>query len=377
MEVRVYMMGNVINQQMAAITPQVLAVLEQKLATAQEKIVLCLNGMGALILQNTRDYLHRNDNSLRFRQLVRRTPPFELGFLDEALGQFSPALLTMVLGHKLKHLTQLFMSFYVLEKQVAERLFSVASAVVFGLLGHYLRQRSLQSLSLKGWLEWQSPQLAVAQPTAVLNQLPALFPADPAVSRTGSLAPPKRSIWPWLMLVLILLASLLFSLQGFSVLQPMQASGQSDVIYRRLADGKQLLLSQRSVENLLITYIESNAPTSEKRWFTLDRLQFDASRTELAPASQEQLRNIVDILRAYPNVEIWLGGYTDKSANEQMDRRLTQDRADAVRMALVKMGIGESRISAEGYGSAYPLVPNDSEANRAKNRRIDLRVIEK
>jgi outer membrane protein OmpA-like peptidoglycan-associated protein len=369
-------MGNVINQQMAAISPQVLAVLEQKLATAQEKIVLCLSGMGALILKNTRDYLHRNAHSCRFRQLVERTPPFELGFLDEALSKFSPALLTMVLGHKLKHLTQLFVSFYVMEKQAAERLFSVASAVVFGLLGQYLRQRSIQSPSLKGWLEWQLPQIAAAQPTAVLNQLPALIPADPAVSRTGSLAPPKRRLWPWLMLVL-LLVSLLFSLQGFSVLQPMQASGQSDVTYRRLADGKQLLLSQRSIENLLITYIESSEPTSEKRWFTLDRLRFDISRTELTPASQEQLRNIVDILRAYPNVEIRLGGYTDKSANAQMDLRLSQDRADAVRMALVKMGIGESRISSEGYGSAYPLVPNDSAANRAKNRRIDLRVIEK
>jgi outer membrane protein OmpA-like peptidoglycan-associated protein len=282
----------------------------------------------------------------------------------------------MVLGHKLKHLTQLFVSFYVMEKQAAERLFSLASAVVFGLLGQYLRQRSIQSPSLKGWLEWQLPQIAAAQPTAVLNQLPALIPADPAVSRTGSLAPPKRRLWPWLMLVL-LLVSLLFSLQGFSVLQPMQASGQSDVTYRRLADGKQLLLSQRSIENLLITYIESSEPTSEKRWFTLDRLRFDISRTELTPASQEQLRNIVDILRAYPNVEIRLGGYTDKSANAQMDLRLSQDRADAVRMALIKMGIGESRISSEGYGSAYPLVPNDSAANRAKNRRIDLRVIEK
>lgn len=97
----------------------------------------------------------------------------------------------MVLGHKVKRLTQLFVSFYVLEKQVAERLFSVASAVVFGLLGEYLRQRSLQSPSLKGWLEWQLPQIAAAQPTAVLNQLPALIPADPAVSRTGSLAPPN------------------------------------------------------------------------------------------------------------------------------------------------------------------------------------------
>lgn len=370
-------MENVINQQVAVISPQLLTVLEQKLATDREKLVLCLNGMAALILQNTCDYLHRNDNSLRFRQLTRRAPPFDLRFLDEALSKFSPTLLTMALGHKLKNFTQLFANFYMLEKQVAERLFSVASAVVFGLLGQYLRQRSMQSPSLKGWLDWQLPRIAAAQPTVVLNQLPALIPADPAVSRTGSLVPPKRRIWPWLMLVLLLLASLLFSLRGFSVLQPMQTSGQSDVTYRRLADGKQLLLSQRSVENLLITHIESNAPTSEKRWFTLDRLQFDTNSTELAAASQEQLRNIVDILRAYPNVEIRLGGYTDKSANEQMDRRLSQDRADAVRMALVKMGIGESRITAEGYGSAYPLVPSDNEANRAKNRRIDLRVVEK
>lgn len=372
-----YAMENVITQQAAAISPQLLTVLEQKLTMDRETISLCLNGMAALILQNTRDYLHRNDNSLRLRKLARHTPTFESGFLDEALSKFSPALLTMVLGHKLKNLTQLFMSFYALEKTRVERLFSVASAMVFGLLGQYLRQRSMQSPSLKGWLDWQLPQIAAAQPTAVLNQLPALIPADPAVSRTGSLVPPKRRIWPWLMLVLLLLVSLLFSLRGFSVLQPMQTNGKSDVTYRRLADGKQLLLSQRCVENLLITYIESNAPTSEKRWFTLDRLRFDTNRTELTPASQEQLRNIVDILRAYPNVEIRLGGYTDKSGNEQMDQRLSQDRADAVRMALVKMGIGESRITAEGYGSAYPLVPSDSEANRAKNRRIDLRVVEK
>lgn len=372
-----YTTENIINQLMAAVTPQLLTVLEQQLATDREKIALCLNGMGALILQSTCNYLHRNDNSLRFRQQVRNTEPFEIRFLDEALSKYSPALLAMVLGHKLKNLSQLFVSFYAVEKAVVERLFSVASAMVFGQLGEYLRQRVMQSLSLKGWLDRQLPLIVAAQPTAVLSQLPALIPADPAVSRTGSLSPPKRRLWPWLMLLLLLLVSLLFSLQGFSVLQPLQANGQSDLTYRRLADGKQLLLSQRSVENLLITYIESNAPTSEKRWFTLNRLQFEKDRTELIPASQEQLRNIVDILRAYPNVEVRLGGYTDRSANEQMDRRLSQDRADAVRMALIKMGIGESRVSAEGYGSAYPLVPNNSEANRAKNHRIDLRVIEK
>lgn len=372
-----YTTENIIDQLRVTLSPQLLTALEQRLATDREKIALCLNGIGALILQSTCNYLHRNDSSHRFHQQIQNTVPFDLRFLDEALGKYSPTLLVMVLGHKLKSLTQLFVNFYRVDKTAAERLFSVANAIVFGLLGQYLRQRAMQSLSLKGWLDQQLPLIAAAQPTAVLNQLPALIPADPAVSRTGSLAPPKRRSWPWLMLLLLLLISLLFSLRGFSVLQPVQANGQSDVAYRRLADGKQLLLSQRSVENLLITYIESNAPTSEKRWFTLDRVQFDNDRTELTLASQEQLRNIIDILRAYPNVEIRLGGYSDKTANEPLDRRLSQDRADAVRMALIKMGLGASRVSAKGYSSAYPLVPNDTEANRAKNRRVDLRIIEK
>ncbi len=371
---------NVINLHKEAISPLLLTMLEQKLATDQEKIALCLEGMGALLLQSARDYLHRNDNSRRFRIQIRQTPPFELRFLDEALTKFTPALLTMVLDNRQKSLTQQFVVFYALEKEVAERLFSVSSSLVFGMLGQYLRQRAIQSLSLKGWLDQQQQAIAAAQPIAVLTQLPALIPADPAVSRTGSLPPPKRRTWPWLLL-LLLLASLLFSLRGFSGLQPKPdsrwTSDQGDLAYRRLADGKQLHLAQHGVENLLINYIESPEPVSEKRWFTLDRLLFATDSTDLAPGSQEQLRNIVDILRAYPNVEIRLGGYSDKSGNQQMDQRLSLERADAVRMALVKMGISEGRVSAEGYGSAYPLVPNDSKAHRAKNRRIDLRVIEK
>lgn len=371
---------NVINQYREAISPFLLAELEQKLTTDQEKIALCLTGMGALILQSTCDYLHRNNNSRRFRLQIQQTPPFELRFLDEALSKFTPSLLTMVLDNRQKHLTQQFAVFYALTREVVERLFSVSSALAFGLLSQYLRQRAIQSISLKGWLDQQQQIIMASQPEAVLTQLPILIPADPPVSRTGSLSPPKRRIWPWLLLILLLVC-LLFSLRGFSGLQPKPDSrwvdDQGNLAYRLLADGKQLHLAQRGVENLLISYIESNEPVSEKRWFTLDRLLFATESTDLTVDSQEQLKNIVDILRAYPDVEIRLGGYSDKTGNAQMDQHLSQDRADAVRMALIKSGISEGRVSAEGYGSAYPLVPNDSESHRAKNRRIDLLVIEK
>ncbi|TQI80555.1 OmpA family protein [Serratia fonticola] len=375
-----YTMENVVELHKEAISPQLLTLLEQKLTIDQQTIGLCLTGMGALILQSTHDYLHRNENARRFRLQIQQTPLFEPCFLDEAT-RFKPILLTMVLDNRLRHLTQRFGIFYAVEKQVAEYLFSVSSALLFGILGRYLRQRSIQSLSLKGWLNQQLPMITAAQPEEVLNLFPPLIPADPAVSRTGSLPPPKRRTWPWQLLLLLLLVTLLFSLRGFSGLQPKPdshwTSEQGELAYRRLADGKQLHLAQHSVENLLITYIESHDPVNEKHWFTLDRLLFAPESTNLTPGSQEQLKNIVDILRAYPNVEIRLGGYSDRTGNEQMDQRLSQDRADAVRMALVKMGISEGRVSAEGYGSAYPLVPNDSEIHRAKNRRIDLRVIEK
>lgn len=97
--------------------------------------------MRALILQNTRDYLHLYANFFCFRELVECAPLFELSFLGMAQGKFSPALLIIVLGHKLKRLSLLFMTFYMLYKQGAEQLFSVASAVVFGLLDQFLRQR--------------------------------------------------------------------------------------------------------------------------------------------------------------------------------------------------------------------------------------------
>jgi K(+)-stimulated pyrophosphate-energized sodium pump len=112
-------------------------------------------------------------------------------------------------------------------------------------------------------------------------------------------------------------------------------------------------------------------------WFEFDRLNFATSSATILPESQEQLGNIAAILDAYPNVTVKIGGYTDNSGDRAANKRLSQQRAQSVRRALVDKGIAPSRMVAEGYGDAHPVADNASEDGRARNRRIAVRVTSK
>ena len=83
------------------------------------------------------------------------------------------------------------------------------------------------------------------------------------------------------------------------------------------------------------------------------------------------------VLKAYPDVNVKVGGYTDTTGDPTANRTLSQQRADAVRQALVGKGIAAKRMVAEGYGSDHPVGDNATEEGRAQNRRIALRVTKK
>ena len=83
------------------------------------------------------------------------------------------------------------------------------------------------------------------------------------------------------------------------------------------------------------------------------------------------------MLKAYPTVAIKVGGYTDNTGNAQTNTKLSADRANMVMNALVDLGINKSRLEAEGYGPQHPVASNDTEAGRAQNRRIAVRVTKK
>jgi len=151
-----------------------------------------------------------------------------------------------------------------------------------------------------------------------------------------------------------------------------------DMMKVKLPDGTELNVPTRGVEARLVSYLnDSSAPVSDNTWFDFDRLLFDTGQATLQPASQEQLTNIAEILKAYPQVKIRIGGYTDNTGDPAANLQLSQQRADNVMAELTQLGVDPSRMSAKGYGQEDAIADNSTEEGRQKNRRISLRVIEK
>lgn len=149
-------------------------------------------------------------------------------------------------------------------------------------------------------------------------------------------------------------------------------------ISKKLPDGAELSIAENSVENSLISFIEDkNKPVDKTTWFTFDRLYFETGKSTLKAESQEQLKNIAAILKAYPNVQLKMGGYTDNTGDAAVNQKISNERANTAMQALIKLGVDAKRLSAEGYGQDHPIASNDTPEGRAQNRRIDVRVTQK
>ena len=130
-----------------------------------------------------------------------------------------------------------------------------------------------------------------------------------------------------------------------------------------------------SVNAMFIT--DSNRPVDKTSWISFDRLEFETASANLKPASQEQVRNVAAILKAYPAAMIKIGGYTDNTGDPNANQRLSQSRAENTRHAIESQGISSSRLDAEGYGDQHPVASNTSDEGRQRNRRVDILVTHK
>jgi outer membrane protein OmpA-like peptidoglycan-associated protein len=139
-----------------------------------------------------------------------------------------------------------------------------------------------------------------------------------------------------------------------------------------------LNIPQNGIEARLLAFIQDPSMGVEPAtWFDFDRLLFNTDSATLRPESQEQLGNIAAILKAYPNVHIKIGGYTDNSGDAQHNLTLSQDRANGVMAELIARGISPDRLEAQGYGEQFPVADNSTAEGRARNRRVSMRVTQK
>ena len=143
-----------------------------------------------------------------------------------------------------------------------------------------------------------------------------------------------------------------------------------------LPNGVVLDAYKGGIEDLLVAFLnDSTAQAGKDNWFDFNDLNFTFGTAEIVPESKKQLNNIVEILKAYPKVKIKLGGYTDKVGDAAANKKLSQDRADAVMTALKESGVGAQVEGAEGYGSEFAKYPESApEEDRLKDRRVSVSV---
>lgn len=155
-----------------------------------------------------------------------------------------------------------------------------------------------------------------------------------------------------------------------------------DLFQLSLFDNTMLEVGKNSSEAHLVKLIEDKSLTTPEQfkdnWITLDRTYFKTGSDELTEGSEQQLKNIVAILKAYPKAAIRLGGYTDNTGSAEGNLKLSERRANSVLNKLVALGANKAQLSAQGYGQEHPICEaNDTDECKAKNRRIDIRLTAK
>lgn len=110
--------------------------------------------------------------------------------------------------------------------------------------------------------------------------------------------------------------------------------------------------------------------------FSLDSILFDFNDSKLKPDAETAVAKISEILKKYPDREIRVSGHTDNIGKKEYNQKLSEDRAKAVLHSLVdNYKMDEKHVSFKGYADDIPIVPNDNEENRHKNRRVEITLV--
>jgi outer membrane protein OmpA-like peptidoglycan-associated protein len=108
----------------------------------------------------------------------------------------------------------------------------------------------------------------------------------------------------------------------------------------------------------------------------LNNIFFETASSTLLPESYIELDRLKVLLEKNPSIKVEIGGHTDNVGKDEMNKKLSEDRAWSVVNYITSKGINASRLIARGYGASKPIADNGSETGRAKNRRTEFKVLE-
>lgn len=319
---------------------------------------------------------------------------------DSSEKNLGSRLLHLIFGNKINEVSELVAGSGSIEKSSATSLLKLMGPVV---LGHFSKN-ALSPSGLKSVLSSEKDSILIEMPVGLASVL-NLGEINKEVSTEYKEKSKKNKLPNWLMPLLLLIAAVVIvclflrrctektiavdkidslSVKVDTVIVKTEKSVNTAweklgaFFVFRLPNGVQLNAPKNGIENQIVTWMNDDSKEVDKTtWFNFDRLLFETGKSTLTPDSQEQLKNIVEIMKAFPGMEIKLGGYTDNTGDAAYNLKLSDERAKSVMNELVALGIASKRISSEGYGNQFPVASNDTEEGRAQNRRISIRITKK
>ena len=142
------------------------------------------------------------------------------------------------------------------------------------------------------------------------------------------------------------------------------------MFYTRNVDVPKQLSAEADLQDIALTKLEVG------KTLVLNNLYFDYGKATIASRSQPELKRLLDLLKTNSNLKVEIGGHTDSKGSADFNQRLSEQRAASVKKYLQQRGINTTRLQSIGYGMRQPVAPNDTEANRQRNRRTELKVLE-
>jgi outer membrane protein OmpA-like peptidoglycan-associated protein len=315
-------------------------------------------------------------------------------------------ILSSLFGGRLDGMTEALAGFAGMRRGSASSLLAMAAPIVMSVLGKQVASRGLDASGLMNLLSGQRGAITNALPAGLAGALggreaAAATVTPPPVESTSTLARdrfadeeivehgrrPGTRVWPYVLAGLAALALLFLFTRGrvpeVATTAPPAPTTQAPAASIRepasvsLPDGRQLSVNRGGFLDQVNTYLAGKSGGEPPKRFVFDDLNFEAASTTLTPQSNVTVDSLAAILKAYPSAEATLEGHTDATGDAGANKKLSLDRAEAVKSMLVQAGVPANRLSVSGHGQERPMAPNDTDEGRARNRRTELVVMKR
>lgn len=347
---------------------------------------------GPMAIYNLSQQAVGNDLHGYLHELVSGTGGLAVG---NALSTKGGDYYKAILGERTEPMLQEISRFAAVKADSAAFLLGLSAFVALDAIGRHIHHNSLDLAGTNHWL-WSQRDAIVASIPAGLNVAQALgLQRLPGSKETTSA---RRSSLVYGIIAIIILIGILFYVFKTCNRAPTYGPNQNDTTTRAVTDtaappdttasypvtlpnNTTLNAVKGGTEDRLVAFLsDPNQKIDRKNgnWFEFTRVRFASNSAQLLLESESQLRNIVDILQAFPKARIRIGGYTDNTGDSLENLRLSQARADSVLARLEAFGASKHQLDgAKGYGSQYPIGDNGTPDGRSMNRRMALEVRDK